>query len=179
MVDVLNVERQMKMLHDTLSQGQENDEAVNGEELVKTVDIKGQICGIFHINMDVRGRIILPAKLRATLPPSLLLTIGPSLPCLKIYTETSWRDYVEGMVLRLGSARAFVDWKRNISPWICDVDIGSDGRILIPSSLTEYGQLSKRCILLGVGGHLELWDEDKYYAFRETGGRCGSRSEVE
>lgn len=130
--------------------------------------IKNPIYGVSHTNMDKRRRIILPAKLRAALPSTLLITIESGLSCLRIYTEISWREFVEEMASHLGSSRALVDWKRSIYPWVYHVDIASDGRILVPSPLVEYGQLSQSCILLGLGDHLELWDEARYHAHRKT-----------
>ncbi|MRR39263.1 cell division/cell wall cluster transcriptional repressor MraZ, partial [bacterium] len=42
----------------------------------------------------------------------------------------------------------------------CQID--AQGRILIPVSLREYAGLKKKCNIMGVSNHIEIWDAETY-----------------
>ena len=48
-----------------------------------------------------------------------------------------------------------------------DVQVDGSGRVLIPTELREYAQLSKKLVLVGRTQRLELWSEDNWNAERE------------
>ncbi|WP_066014020.1 division/cell wall cluster transcriptional repressor MraZ [Endozoicomonas atrinae] len=119
--------------------------------------------GVNAINLDAKGRLAIPARYRQVLRDrcggALVATIDTDEPCLLIYPLDEW----ELIQQKIEALPSFHPMTRRIQRLLIghatDVDLDSNGRILIPPLLREYAGLEKRSILLGQGKKFELWDE--------------------
>ena len=114
--------------------------------------------GQYAHNIDAKGRLFIPAKLREELGETFHVTIGPD-HCLTIYHNDSWDDfmakfhdmpYSKGKSLRALSANA-VD---------CEPD--GQGRILIPAKLRKYADLEKEVVVIGSFDRAEIWNAERW-----------------
>ena len=48
-----------------------------------------------------------------------------------------------------------------------DVELDSQGRVLIPDYLKEYAGLGKNVVVVGLFNRLELWDETTWKSYKE------------
>ena len=48
-----------------------------------------------------------------------------------------------------------------------EVELDSQGRILIPSGLISEAGLVKECLIIGVANHLEIWSKDKWNSLEQ------------
>lgn len=118
--------------------------------------------GAQQVTKDAKGRIMLPARLRQILDaqakPDLVITIDMTEPCLLAYPLKAW-EQIEAALLELPNldpqTRAI---QRLMLGHATELVPDAQGRILIPSLLTDYAKLSKDVILLGQGHKFELWD---------------------
>lgn len=55
-------------------------------------------------------------------------------------------------------------WKRIFLGNAMDVDMDGAGRVLVSPELRAAAGISKEVVLLGMGGHFELWDSSTYAA---------------
>ena len=122
--------------------------------------------GQYAHNIDAKGRLFIPAKLREELGETFHVTIGPD-HCLTIYPNDTWDDfmakfhdmpYSKGKSLRALSANA-VD---------CEPD--GQGRILSPAKLRKYADLEKEVVVIGSfvraeSGNAERWAREEAMAF--------------
>ena len=80
--------------------------------------------------------------------------------CLLIYPLPDWED-LERKLVRLPSmnktARRIV---RIMVGYATEVDMDTNGRILVSLELREFASLDKQAMLIGQGNKFELWDED-------------------
>ncbi len=80
--------------------------------------------------------------------------------CLLIYPLPDWED-LERKLVRLPSmnktARRIV---RIMVGYATEVDMDTNGRILVSRELREFASLDKQAMLIGQGNKFELWDED-------------------
>ena len=80
--------------------------------------------------------------------------------CLLIYPLPDWED-LERKLVRLPSmnktARRIV---RIMVGYATEVDMDTNGRILVSHELREFASLDKQAMLIGQGNKFELWDED-------------------
>ena len=113
--------------------------------------------GQYAHNIDAKGRLFIPAKLREELGETFHVTIGPD-HCLTIYPNDTWDDfmakfhdmpYSKGKSLRALSANA-VD---------CEPD--GQGRILIPAKLRKYADLEKEVVVIGSFDRAEIWNAER------------------
>lgn len=114
--------------------------------------------GSSALSLDAKGRLTIPTRHRAVLMTKehgrLTLTRHPD-DCLILYPRSLWEQKREQIAALPLSARAL---QRLMLGSAQDVDIDSAGRILIAPELRQAVGLQKNTMLLGLGGHFELWD---------------------
>jgi len=113
--------------------------------------------GEFRHNLDAKGRIALPAKFRAKLSGGAIITRGLD-HCLFVFTSKDWEALAQKLValpLAQANSRAFV---RLMLSGATDVELDSQGRILIPDYLRKYAGLGKDAIVAGLYNRMEVWD---------------------
>lgn len=122
--------------------------------------------GEFHHTIDAKGRLIMPAKLRANLGTSFILTRGMD-GCLFGYTLEKWQQLetkMSALPLTKKDARAFV---RFFYAAATEVEIDKQGRINIANSLIKFAHLDKNCVVVGVSDRIEVWDAERWQAFND------------
>jgi len=116
-----------------------------------------------HVNLDAKGRLSVPARQRESLldisAGSLVVTIDTQSSCLVMYPLKAW-ERIERDVQDLPTLNPAVRrFQRLVLGYASDLDLDSNGRVLLPGALREYAQLEKRVVLVGQGNKLELWSE--------------------
>jgi MraZ protein len=124
--------------------------------------------GVQHINLDAKGRLSVPARQRESLldisAGSVVVTIDTQSSCLVMYPLREW-ERVERDVQDLPTLNPAVRrFQRLVLGYASDLDLDSNGRILLPGALREYASLEKRIVLVGQGNKLELWSESLWEA---------------
>lgn len=115
-------------------------------------------------NIDAKGRLFFPTKLREELGDTFIVTKGLD-NCLFVYSQQAW-DELEKKIADLPMSKS-----RNLQRFFfsgaanCEVD--SQGRVLLPAHLREYADLKKEVYVLGVSGHAEIWNADRWRAYNE------------
>ena len=128
--------------------------------------------GVQHINLDVKGRLSVPARQRESLldisAGSIVVTIDTQSSCLVLYPLREW-ERIERDVQNLPTLNPAVRrFQRLVLGYASDLDLDGNGRILLPGALREYAHLEKRVVLVGQGNKLELWSESLWEAECET-----------
>lgn len=114
--------------------------------------------GQYHHNIDNKGRLFIPAKLREELGETFYVTMGMD-GCLSIYSDASWATFTEKFEsLPYSRTRAMRPLFANAMK--CESD--NQGRILLPAKLREYAHLGKNVVIIGVSKRAEIWDEDTW-----------------
>ena len=123
--------------------------------------------GINAINIDGKGRLAVPTRNRDALGSSLVLTIDTEETCLLLYPAMQWQ-VIEDKLQRLPSFNvAARRIQRLLIGHATDVELDSNGRVLLPPILREYAQLEKRVVMIGQGNKFEVWDEFLWQSKRE------------
>ena len=126
------------------------------------------ITGEYHISLDDKGRIMLPAKVRSGfLGNTVVLTQGVD-KCLWVFEPAEWKQICDNLMesTNMFQARARLIQRRIIAP-AQENELDRSGRINVSPALREYAGLHKECVVLGVGTYLEIWDEQKYMSYWE------------
>jgi MraZ protein len=128
--------------------------------------------GINAVNLDSKGRMAIPTKFRDELQssidgPSLVVTIDTDSLCLLLYPLKQWELIEE----KLQALPSFNPEARRIQRLLIghasDLEIDSNGRILLPALLRDYARLEKKMMLIGQGKKFEIWDEAQWVHERE------------
>ncbi len=123
----------------------------------------------FERQLDDRGRIILPTKLRDKLLPQVYITGSPSDKCLHLYHTEGW-EAVSAKLRDLPTsldrdAAAFV---RVFFGGATECEIDKQGRITIAPRLVEYAGLKKDIVLVGANTRMEIWDKAEWQSYRQS-----------
>lgn len=119
--------------------------------------------GINAVNLDTKGRVIVPMRYRAELQSEakgqLVVTIDTEEKCLLLYPLPVWED-IEKKIENLPS---FNQVTRRIQRLLIghatELEMDSNGRLLLPPILREYANLGKCVMLVGQGKKFEVWDK--------------------
>ena len=116
------------------------------------------LMGSYQHNIDAKGRLTVPAKLREQLGDSFYLTKGID-GCIFVYPEKEWEMFLEELCSKPISQAAAL--QRHFIANSALVETDSMGRILIPKNLRDYACLEKDTMFLGVGKRAEIWSAQK------------------
>lgn len=127
--------------------------------------------GVHQLNLDVKGRMAMPAKHRDALISSdqgqLIATIDINVRCLLIYPLSEWLE-VEKKIQELPAFKPGVrQLQRLMLGHASEVEFDGSGRVLLPAVLREYAGLDKKIVLVGQGKKFELWGEDQWNVITE------------
>lgn len=122
--------------------------------------------GEYHHNIDTKGRIIIPSKVRDDLGENFIVTRGLD-GCLFLYPKNEW-DKIINKYKELPDTKEKRQFMRIFlsGATICEYD--KLGRINIPKPLIEFANLEKDCIIIGVDEKLEIWSKSKWEEFIAT-----------
>ena len=112
--------------------------------------------GGYQHNIDKKGRVFIPAKLREELGEEFFICrsiFGKR--CLCVYPFSEWEKLV-AKISELPSSQAS-GIKRFIFDGAFNVEFDTQGRILVPPSLREYASLQSGAHLIGMNSYVELW----------------------
>ncbi len=119
--------------------------------------------GEYHHNIDEKKRIIIPFKFRGELGDNFILTRGLD-NCLFIYSQAEWQNIIE-KYRQLPNIKEARNFMRFFLSGAVECELDKQGRIKIPQPLTNYADLTKECIIIGVNDRLEIWSKDKWEQF--------------
>jgi MraZ protein len=118
--------------------------------------------GASAINLDVKGRMLVPSKHRDALKTEhglkATLTKNPD-GCLMLFPQSEWEKFSEKIAMLPMEAHW---WRRIFLGNANEVEVDSAGRILISPELRAGAGIEKEVILLGMGTHFEVWDANTY-----------------
>ena len=114
--------------------------------------------GKFKHNLDAKGRLIVPAKLREELGARFYITIGLG-KCLSVYPEASWMEIMNRFTSQPLSRQAQL---RYIVANVAECEPDKQGRFLIPQELRGFAGIDQEVMFVGQGSHAELWNASTY-----------------
>ena len=102
--------------------------------------------GRYQHNIDAKGRIFVPAKLREKLGESFIAAAVMD-HCVSLYSMEEWNKLQQGLAdMPFTKARKL---QRYLSANAADVQVDSQGRILLPRHLLTYASLVKEALVIG------------------------------
>jgi len=114
--------------------------------------------GSYEHSLDIKGRVILPARLRVHFTQPGFLT--PHLEgCLALWRS---EDFDREVAVRLAAAEGDPVSRNQVRDWASNVfeaDVDKQGRMAVPTNLRAYANLDLEAPVLIVGmiNRVELW----------------------
>ena len=110
------------------------------------------LMGTYYHNIDAKGRMNFPTKLREVLGTTFYVTKGLDQPCLTVYSETEWE--------RLAAKVAAIPESKGgqIRRWLFSgagvLTPDKQGRVLIPQDV----------VVIGANNKAEIWEKSRWEA---------------
>ena len=122
--------------------------------------------GTYEHGLDDKGRMVLPAKIRAQLGENAML--GKLDGCLGLWTVEGFYeayDQLEGAIgtdgVTSGAVRQFLADAHEVTP-------DQQGRIVVPQRLREYAALGSDVVITGRMKRAEIWDARAWAALSDA-----------
>lgn len=120
--------------------------------------------GEYAHNIDVKGRLIMPAKFREQLGDHFVITRGLD-KCLFVYPMAEWEKVTEKLQtlpMTKKDARAF---SRFFLSGAAECELDKQGRINLPQNLLTYSLIEKETTVVGVSNRIEIWAKSEWETF--------------
>ena len=114
--------------------------------------------GTYEHNIDAKGRLFIPARLREELGDKFYLTLSLG-EYLWAHTNKSWKMFED----KYNSLPIFEQEKMSMiygNAKECELD--GQGRILVPQFLRDRARLGKNVTVVGTGERAQIWDSDAW-----------------
>ena len=122
------------------------------------------LIGEYEHSLDVKGRLILPAKIREDMGDKFIVTKGLD-GCLFGFSQTEWVSFEEKLKTLPLTNKNARDFVRFFLSGATECEIDKQGRFLIASNLREYASLEKDAVIIGVGTRIEIWNKEKWKSY--------------
>ncbi len=119
------------------------------------------LIGEYEHSVDVKGRLIMPAKLREEIGEKFVVTKGLD-GCLFVFSLKEWDLFQEKLRALPVSNKNARDFSRFFLAGAIECEIDKQGRFLITGNLREFASLDKDVVIIGVTTRLEIWNKEKW-----------------
>jgi MraZ protein len=124
------------------------------------------LIGTYTHNVDIKGRVFVPVKLREKLGERFIVTKGVG-KCLFVFSISEWDNFsvkLKDLPISNAAAQSFL---RMLFANACECEPDKQGRILLPQRLRQYIGLEKEAVVTGVMTRAEIWSKEGWDAYCE------------
>jgi len=124
------------------------------------------LTGEYRVSLDDKGRVIIPAKLRAAIPGNVLVMTRGIDRCLWLFPPEEWKRLSSSLMEAASpfQKKARLLQRRIIAPAV-EVELDKLGRLNISPALVDAAGLEKDAVILKITKYLEIWDFETYQQY--------------
>ncbi len=122
--------------------------------------------GEYQVSFSAPGRVVLPKKLRELLKGNIFVLAKGFDSCLAGYDKDDWEARAKELLNVSLLERVNLDKKRFLFSSAVYLEIDEQGRFVVPKNLLQYGKLSQKVTIVGVGDHFEIWEIAKWEKYQ-------------
>jgi len=126
--------------------------------------------GEFHTTLDDKGRLNVPKELRTLMEANdhdtWFMTRGFD-GAVFVFEKDRWEHLREHLQARSMLDPEMLDFRRMFLGSVAKVKRDSQGRLMVPVHLRDFGGFQREAVLLGVEDHLELWSQAGWRDFQQ------------
>ncbi|KOA55046.1 MraZ family transcriptional regulator [Bifidobacterium animalis subsp. animalis ATCC 27672] len=115
------------------------------------------LLGTYNPKIDAKGRMAIPAKMRAQLGEGMVMARGQE-RCVYLLPQSEFRR-IAAQIQRVSVGnKAARQYLRVFLSGAVDQDTDKQGRVVVPQMLREYADLGDDIVVIGVGTRAEIWN---------------------
>lgn len=124
--------------------------------------------GHYEHSLDEKGRLLLPRKIKEELKDdSSLYVLKGFEGCLSIYSEAEFLKLCEECEKISFNKKNSRDYLRAVLSSVVELNIDKVNRIQLPKDVLTRFHINRNVIIIGVGDHFEIWDNESYQRYEE------------
>lgn len=128
-----------------------------------------ELVGTHSYQLDLKGRISLPARFREAFKEGAFVTLGLD-GCLFVFPRAEWeRRASELQAVPLSDAHGRASSRFFFGP-AEPVVVDNQGRLLVPQRLRAQVGIGREVVVLGVWDRMEIWDRAAWDRYEESFG---------
>ncbi len=121
----------------------------------------GRFFGRHEHSLDAKGRLILPARMRAHFEIQIYASQYFD-RCLALWTPDQFELRLAGLQKVQHRGREERNAARVWTSGMAELELDRQGRIAIPSHLRDYALLESGVLVIGALDHIELWNPTEF-----------------
>lgn len=123
--------------------------------------------GKYTAKVDDKGRLFVPAKLRAELGEEFYVTIGynSGFKCLQVFTKEGWEAFCAKFNTLSQAQRSGATTLLFTNAVECNPD--KQFRFTLTQNLFKYAGIDRDVVIAGVAGQALIWDAATYESFEQ------------
>lgn len=125
------------------------------------------LTGTYERALDDKQRLALPKRFREVLGAegqTLFLTPGTD-GSLSLFPGPAFARMAEKLAAQSPTAQDVRAFGRLLYAQTQSVELDGQGRLRVPPELARLAELAREVVLVGVGDHIELWDQTRWQAW--------------
>lgn len=123
--------------------------------------------GEYNVSSSGTGRFVLPKKIRELLKGNIfILTKGFDF-CLYGYDREDWEKRTNELFFEPIINKEQLEKQRFIFSSMNYVEIDNQGRFVIPKPLLQFASIKEKAVIIGVGDHFEIWNENNWRQYEK------------
>jgi MraZ protein len=128
----------------------------------------GTLSGLYLHNVDEKGRLAVPSKMRVELGEPFYITCVNN-KFLSVYPQQAWQTFSEKLNQIPQSDASAQRSVRTIFSNAVKCEPDKQGRVLLPQILREKVGIDKEVVTIGVSYRAEIWAKDKWHGYVDEG----------
>lgn len=125
------------------------------------------LTGKYINKLDQKNRMFVPAKFRDALGSEFILTVSENKKCIRCFSQEEFERKFSELENRIGDMLGEDDILMDLFSETYNVTIDNQGRISIPPEQRESAELEDSALVIGMGRHVEIWNEANFLEYRE------------
>lgn len=118
--------------------------------------------GEFRHTIDVKGRLIVPSRLRDELEGDKVVLAKWPDGCIAVWSGPGWRGLEEKLLQLASSDSTSRRVVRAMASSAHTDEVDRQGRITVPGHLREHAGIERDVVVAGALDHGELWSPDRW-----------------
>lgn len=123
--------------------------------------------GNYSHALDEKNRLVIPRKMREQLGSKVFIMKGFD-GALSIYHESAFSKLVEQLEKLQFNHKKERDYLRIQLASVVELEFDRLGRIIIPGQLLNKYHIGKDVLIVGVGDHIEIWNQTLYEEYAKS-----------
>ncbi len=130
-------------------------------------------------SLDVKGRVILPARFREQLDSAFVTSEMDG--CLALWPPVQFEGRAQEMKAKFGGTSVDRNQARVFFAGAQDASPDRQGRVAIPAQLRVFAHLDREVVITGAWDHVEIWDATTWQQHKRVGekGLSGDGADLE